>query len=536
MLAVVLTLYLLQAMSFPADADTLAYHFARPAQILAEGRLTLVPKMVDGITPLLIQMAYLPALAIGGERALMIWAVLTGLAPAAFASIWLRRWLPPSWSLAAALLILTIPGWVFGASGGQVETRLALMVLLSAFALSQAIREPGWRWEVLAGLAAGFYAGGKTLGLVFAAAAGLVLLWRCHRNIRGILAFGLAAALAGAQWYAWNWWQTGDPVFPMLFNMLHLPDSDIWTKAHNDSFHQLFFRTEAPVKPSPGLIFSYPFLATFGLGPSMWEAGRTGLGPVILILLPLAVMGAWNRRHRLMHSPALPLAATIALFYVLWLLSGSSQRIRHLIPMMPAAVMVAMVAAHRASQAYGLGKAFAASVLVALLAQAPALGVFSISYVRDLARGESRDTVLGRSIQGYPVVQWIHSHLSGSDKIMVSQRQWLYLLKIPYYYGSRLFQAQIDLRDQGVDLRQRWQRMRSLGITHIAGDVSSPGSTGVNVWQMLADDLIANGCGTMVDTVTWRWAASRTIPGLGGGEERTFIMALTPQTCGYERP
>ena len=66
---------LLEGMSPPADADTLAYHFALPKQFIGAGRLEFVPRAVDGAVPLLPHMTYTMALALGGERAMTLWTM-----------------------------------------------------------------------------------------------------------------------------------------------------------------------------------------------------------------------------------------------------------------------------------------------------------------------------------------------------------------------------------------------------------------------------------------------------------------------------
>ena len=67
--AVVFTFDLLEGLSPPSDADSLAYHFALPRQFLEAGALVFQPRALDGAIPLLTQMTYVPALGLGGERA-----------------------------------------------------------------------------------------------------------------------------------------------------------------------------------------------------------------------------------------------------------------------------------------------------------------------------------------------------------------------------------------------------------------------------------------------------------------------------------
>ena len=70
----------------PADADTLAYHFVVPRKFLLDATLNFIPRAIDGAVPLLVQMTYVPALALGGEGAATLWALVSGWAAAASAT------------------------------------------------------------------------------------------------------------------------------------------------------------------------------------------------------------------------------------------------------------------------------------------------------------------------------------------------------------------------------------------------------------------------------------------------------------------
>lgn len=53
-MAIAVGFNLLEGLAPPADADTLAYHFALPKQFLQAGTLEFVPRAVDGAVPLLV--------------------------------------------------------------------------------------------------------------------------------------------------------------------------------------------------------------------------------------------------------------------------------------------------------------------------------------------------------------------------------------------------------------------------------------------------------------------------------------------------
>ena len=84
LIAVVFFFDLAEALAPPADADTLAYHFNRPKQFIAAGEIFFIPQAWTGAVPLLTQMTYVPALALGGEGALTLWTMFSGWAAAGF--------------------------------------------------------------------------------------------------------------------------------------------------------------------------------------------------------------------------------------------------------------------------------------------------------------------------------------------------------------------------------------------------------------------------------------------------------------------
>jgi 4-amino-4-deoxy-L-arabinose transferase-like glycosyltransferase len=534
---------LLEGLAPPADADSLAYHFALPRQFLNEGAIRFIARAVDGAVPLTVQMTYLPALAIGGERALTLWTMVTGWAAIALVYTLARRHLETGWSLALSALLLTTPAVVYGAGAGQIETRILLFTLTGGFATAWAMttdRAGAWRWALLAGLCAGFFAGSKYTGLLFVAACGLILLatpakprdWAYRAT-----AFAAGAALAGAPWYLWNAWHTGDPVFPMLYGLLAYHEGVPWGPLHADAFRDVMFSVERGVPPTLGWFLAYPLKATLD-GLAQWESRRTGLGPAALLLLPLALTGLWKLRDRAIASPLLPLALIALLFYSLWFFLGTAQRIRHLLPVYPLLLLPVMVAAARWQTGPALARPWRNPVLGAIVLtltlQIAGHGLFALSYMRHALDDENRDQFLARTVANHhPVVPWINESLEPEDKLLLSERQLVYLLNVPLFYGHPHFQAEIDARPQADDHQQFWRDARRLGITHVLfrGTVErSAGDTDGLRRQILR--LIAAGCAAPIQVFSTRNYASRTLQTLADPDLQFTLAALTPNSCG----
>ena len=502
-----------------ADADTLAYHYALPWQALAAGGPVFIPRAVDGAVPQLIQMTFAAAMALGGgELAANLWALATSWMLAALAYATLRRWLPSSWSLAGALCLLTIPALVYGGVSGQVEIRLASLTLVLAMAAALALKDGDWRWALVAGLAGGFLAGGKYTALLPVAMAGGVLLAAGRKRPALALAFAFAGLAAGWEWYVWIWRHSGDPLFPMLWGLVPYRPGFPWNDAQQAAFRE-FSSSEIALARSWWTVLDYPVIATFSPLPQ-FEGGRTGFGPLGFVLLPFALIGAWRQRGRLAASPlAVPAVIAVA-SYVLWMWLGPSQRVRHLLPLVPLALIPLAVAASRSGP---WRRPLAAGIAAVLAIQCAGMVVYGMKSFRHLASGESADAFLERNVLGWPLLRWANATLGPGERLLLpaNNRMLDYRLTIPHLVTHARFSAEIEVRDDATAARL-WRQMKAAGITLAAVELPA--------WTPFAQ-LIERGCLTPVREFSYPEWQSRTLPGLGAITRREAVYRLAPD-CG----
>ena len=530
--AIALAFDLLEGVSPPADADSLAYHFALPKQFLAAGRLEFVPRAADGAAPMLLHMTYLIALGLGGETTLTLWAMVSGWMPALLVFALSRRHLDFNWSLSVALIFLTTPAVLYGGGSGQMETRLALFALCAAFAVGDALRSGGIRYVVLAGMFAGFFGGAKFTGLIFIAACGAALLLGRRRVTHGAV-FGVIALVAGVQWYFWNWIHTGDPLFPLLYAQLGVTDGTLWNATQDSYFRASYFGSEAPVSRSPLNLLTYPFWATLS-GNTAFESSRTGLGPYGLLILPFALAGLWKYRRRLLTSELAVPALVVTLFYAVWFFTGSSQRVRHLLPIHPVALICLTVAAQRWVAKTDLGRPAGAVVILVVLTQLAGHGVYTLNYARHVISGETRETFLRRSVLLYDAMAWVNKNLSGNDKILTVERQLVYLANIPVYYSHMATEALIENYPKASDQVKFYGQLRRLGITHLlarAKQLESGDKAPTSGYKALRNMLVRARCMEPVKILYIGSGSSRTLPTLIRSSVRIKIFALRPELC-----
>ena len=519
---------LLEGLSPPADGDSLAYHFQLAKRFLAAGRLEFVPRALDGAVPLLVQMTYVPALGLGGEGALTLWTFVSGWGLVALFYTVCRRHLDITWSLAATLVLVTTPAMVFGAGSGQVEARLAMFAAIAAIAAASALGTGSLRFAALAGLAAGFFMGGKYTGLFFVAATGVVLLAGRGWLVRGAV-FAGAALVAGGQWYGWNWYHTGDPVFPLLFEWLDYGNGGYWDADHAALLQTAFFGEEQAVAKNPLWFLLYPFVATLA-GPWQFESGRTGFGPYVLLILPLALAGLWKFRDRVARSQLAPNAVIVVVFFALWFFIGSSQRVRHLLPVLPLLLLLVSTAARKWCDGPERLRQMAAAVALTVAVQLAGHGLFGLNFARHVFAGESRDSFLRRNVPDYVAVQWINAHLRPSDRVFLTIRNLNYLIDIPIYYSHYASEALIDIRPAAYDPARFHRQLGNQGVTHLLVTEENP-PAGTVAFGRQWRGLMRMGCTETIRRFEIEPFASRTLPTLLKGIKWNLVLGLKDRAC-----
>ena len=528
LIAAAMSLDVLEGLSPPADADTLAYHFALPKAFLSEGGLFFVHQVVNGSVPLLIQMTYVPALALGGETALTLWTMVTGwMAPAALYLI-CRRFIDRRWSLVSALILLTTPAVLYGGGSGQIDVRMSLIVLFCVMIIVDGWGRFGPGHAIAIGLAAGFLMGSKYTGLLLAASVAPAVLL-VERRFPPLLLAAAVGLVAGGQWYLWNWIHTGDPVYPMLFGLVEYRDGVTWDTAHADAVSSMF-ANDIAVPNNFLWLFGYPFYAMLS-GNDTFEASRTGFGPFLLLIAPIAAIGAWRFRHRIPNSPILGGALIAVVFYLLWFFLGPSQRVRHLLPVYPLLILCMMAAAHRWATASRQVRPLAAAVAVTLVIQFAGQGVFSLNYLRHHVSGETRQAFLERNVSMYAPVDWINTNLDSGDRVLVPYRQLIYLIEKPAFHAHPDYESRIDTSQAATDPSRLFRQMREQQISHaLVRERSSAKDTATARGLAMWPRLVAARCATPVARIEADSILSRSL-GMVQARQTLVILELTEDTC-----
>jgi hypothetical protein len=231
----------------PWDFDVREYHLQVPKEWYLAGRIEFLPHNIYANMPLGAEMFPLAAMsglgdwwlgAIVGKTVMGACAVVT--AAAIYALV--RRLTSPLAAVVAALVWLSHPWAIHVSISGLNEQVYALYLTLAVAAV--ATRDASWRNWLLAGLFAGAAAACKYPAVVMlvvplAAWAAIAPRLRDFRSapvrsrLMAATCFLVACVASGGAWYAKNAIQAGNPVYPLLANVL---DGKTRTPEKNEQF------------------------------------------------------------------------------------------------------------------------------------------------------------------------------------------------------------------------------------------------------------------------------------------------------------
>jgi len=531
--ALVLSVDVMEGLAPPADGDSLAYHFALPKSFLAAGGLFPVYQAIEGAIPLMQQMTYLAALGIGGEGLMTLWTMATGWGAAWLMYVIARRFLSTNWSLAVTLVFLCTPAVTYSAGSGHIEVRNAMFVLAAVLFAAEARRSGDFRLALLAGIAASFFIASKYTGLIFAFACGCMLLFHKRWLAHG-LAFGAALLIFGSQWYFWNFANTGDPVFPLLFGTIDYPAHVPWDADIHEAYRSTI--TEKPLPANIFWLFGYPLKAILDAHPA-FESLRVGFGPATLMLLPFSVIGFWIYREQVFRHPLFIFGGACLITYAIWFLFGPSQRLRHLLPVYPLLLICFSVAAVKAADRFpGFSAPLKTAFFAVIGIQIAGAGVLAMNYATYHLSGQDREQFLLRNVSEYDAVVASMPHLSSDDRVVVSSRQLVYLFDVPVFYANPMEQAVIAIHGKVRDPEGLWRQLQDQKISHILlpFELNASPAGGTPYQRMANILLLKHQCLTVIEKISATAMVSRTLPLLGRQKNRLTLVRLTPQTCTYQ--
>jgi len=427
----------------PTARDELTHHLAIPRLYARAGRIIEVPMAPYAYFPMLLDMLYTPWVYWRYDSVPKLihclYGFLTGLALCAY----LSRRMNVVYGLLGLFFFISIPAvlrlshWAYVDLGTTFYSTAALLCLI------RWQEEPSHaRWLALAGASVGFAAATKPNGFLSALILSFVLAFvmagspaSLGKAARHIFIFGATALLPVLPWLAKNWWQTGNPFFPLLaaFFPAHMT-GDSRAAAVTFSGLGIFAKRELLYGESWWQIAALPlrlFISGKDDVPQYFDGVLT---PILILLLPWAFKGKWREEKKLL--------AAFALLYLAFALFLTDMRVRYVLPIVPPLV---------ALMVYGVFNVYLRIkrpvYLFAVLAFFALLHGFylwryfqAVQPLAYLTGRESRQAYLSRLVPEYPIFNTINHELPPNAKI--------YLL----FIGRRGYYCERDYLHDGGEL------------------------------------------------------------------------------------
>ncbi len=455
--------------------DSLVYHLALPNLYLQRGGIMPTPENLFSGMPFGLQMLFGWCLALADEGLASVLHLSFGLGTAGVLWIWGRRHGSPRTGLLAALLFYLAPVTIYASWHCGVDLAASFYSVLALFAAIRSLsaeEEDAGPWSLAAGMLTGFAMSTKYNVFVVGAVLILVRAGLAHRQglpFRHSLRMGLAAFCVLAPWLFKNLLFYGNPLYPVLHNLIGWTRPELWQD----------FLGDAGVRPlswslgtAEGIkhLVTFPWKASFG----NWPLGDWP-GPAFIMLVPWVLLRRWGVLRR-SEEPAPAWTAAVlmaAAGYLSWTLS--SRLVRYLVPALPFIALSVAFAVERGSFPRWLRRAGWAVVIFAgiynfqaAFRQSDVIGQWT--YLR---RGRDKYDYLThqRTTYGLPyysAVAFMNKELPKDAKVVFLGESRSYYIERDYI-AATVFDTNPfwTAAKEAKDAAELAERVRKMGVTHI---------------------------------------------------------------------
>ena len=446
------------------DNDSLLYHLGAPALYVHHGGLVYVPTNLWTNIPLFAEMVYAVGLALVGQTLARLFVFAWYVSVIVCAYELCRAHVARRHAVVSAAVVASVPLLAMLTSTAVNDVALLAYELAALYALCSFWRSGRAGWlavgTVLAGSAASVKYHGWLVLLIVIGGGAVRALQR--DGLRGWLRWGPACIALGVvlpgTWLLRNYINTGNPVHPMLFSVF---GSDTWDaglvhryQAHMRSFglrgEGLTGLVEAPVVAA---------LDNHRFGSAV------GIGPLFLILSPLAIVGAAGAPRRWWFFVGVSLA-----LYLFWGLTF--QALRYLLPGLAVWTLVVVGAMARLDE-----RCPAATRLVHVVVLAAAMLNWAwFVRVQDqmfrpytgLWGAANRRAYIAERVPYYRSVEYANERLASGGKVLFIGEWRTFYTRVPFAADTgpdpTLICGYVD-SSRSVEEIQR--RLRTDGFTHV---------------------------------------------------------------------
>ena len=450
--------------------DALIYRIGVPKLFLEHHGIYFIPGNIFACYPFFSEMLYTWGLSLGGE----ILPKGTHFAIAVFIlfTMWKfgRRYVHKNnFELLPLLIFFTIPSVFQNAHAAYCDLTLAFYTFVAIYAYLNWYNTQENLWIILCGVFSGIAMSTKYAGLYLPLSGCFGVLWGCRRKkisnskaVRLFFQYALFTLIAGAPFYLKNWIMTGNPLYPLFYEIF---GGRGWS-AEQAGYYDTFIRSLGMGRDLVDYLL-LPWNLSFCA--KMNSPIFDGLiGPVFILVLPFAIG---------MRKIAIEMKIVLVyclLAFIFW--ASSAQQIRYLIPLFPfLAIMTSLTISYYRNK----------KIIFALLSIFIIAGLVFNGYhiLRDFKRigplgvltgHEDKDVFLTRMIPSYKILKHVNTQLPEKSYVFTIYMKHLTYLFNRHFYSDSMFESYaietiLNNSKTPEDVRLALKRK---GFTHILYDIN----------------------------------------------------------------
>ena len=449
--------------------DALIYHIGVPKMFLEHHGIYFIPGNIFASYPFFSEMLYIWGLSLGGE---ILKGIHFAIAIFILFSMWQfgRRYVHEnSFEFLHLLIFFTIPSVFINAHVAYCDLILTFYTFVALYAFINWFNTKQKLWLILFAVFSGISMSVKYGGLSFPFIGSLGVLWACKRNgipsrkaVHLLSMYILFTFVTGAPFYLKNWIITGNPLYPLFYEIF---GGKGWS-VEQAGYYDVFIKSLGMGRNLLDYIL-LPWNLSFR--SQMDSPLFDGLmGPVFILLLPFAI----GMRKISIEIKILLAYCLLAFFF--W--ASSAQQIRYLIPLFPfLAIMVSLTFSYYRSNKIifpllsifiASGLAFNGYHIINDFRKIRPLGV--------LTGREDKNAFLTRMVSSYAMVRHVNTQIPEKSYVFtIYMKNLTYLYNRPFYSDSMFESYTIEtILNNSKTPEDVCLALKRKGFTHILYDIN----------------------------------------------------------------
>ena len=480
----------------PISRDALIHHLAVPKLWLKHGGFYEIPWAEYSYYPMNIDLLYLVCLYFKNDIAPKLIHLGFGLGTGWLIYLYLKKKFGRNWGLLGTVIFITTPLVVWLSTSAYVDLGMTFFIAGSvlAFIRWRDSEYSRFKWLLISSFCMGIAVGSKYNSLIAWFIMNLILMLSYVRDTNkqiGALQYGIMffviTALVASPWYLKNYFQTGNPFYPLFnsfFKLLHhQPVQEVlYGQAVAKTGKTSFFKIrEVMYGESFWETLLIPIRMFFQGKDNSYQYFQNVLNPILIVFSPFILLKKRYVKDKFLF-------VLFSVFFVIMAYFLTAKQVRYILPVLPFFAIIAVMGLKDLVDKVGGGTLYSplqsrknikSIVRFIIFSTIAVLLIFNLLYLKNrihiikpfpyLLGNETREEFLKNHLLHYDAVEYINHNLPEDVKVFT-----VFLGRRGYYlnrtyrnegsFGMNTIRRMVHISSKEEKFVEY---VRSMNITHI---------------------------------------------------------------------